>query len=45
MGQIPFLQSKPSFSLMVSTFIVATVAIVVGFSKLAIGIDMIEKFM
>lgn len=38
--KVPFLQSKSSVPLMISTFIVAALAIVVGFSKLAIGIDM-----
>ncbi|MBE5966646.1 MAG: magnesium-translocating P-type ATPase [Lachnospiraceae bacterium] len=39
-AKIPFLQSRPSTPLLVSTLIVAVAAIVVGFSKFAIGIDM-----
>jgi Mg2+-importing ATPase len=39
-SKIPFLQSNPSVPLLVSTFTVALVAIVVGFSKFAVGIDM-----
>jgi len=39
-SRVPFLQSKPSLPLVVSTFVVAAVAIAVGFSRLAIGIDM-----
>ncbi|HOD01957.1 MAG TPA: magnesium-translocating P-type ATPase, partial [Clostridiales bacterium] len=39
-GRVPFLQSKPSLSLIVSSSIVVVVSIAVGFSRLAIGIDM-----
>lgn len=39
-GGVPFLQSKPSIPLIASSLIVVAVAIVVGFTKLAIGIDM-----
>ncbi|MDD2233623.1 MAG: magnesium-translocating P-type ATPase [Desulfitobacteriaceae bacterium] len=39
-GRVPFLQSKPSIPLIVSSLIVVVVAIAVGFTKLAIGIDM-----
>ena len=39
-GGVPFLQSKPSIPLIASSFIVVVVAIGVGFTKLAIGIDM-----
>lgn len=40
-GKIPFLQSKPSAPLLLSTTVVTVLALVVGFSKLAIGIDML----
>ncbi len=39
-AKIPFVQSKPSAPLLISTFIVTTLAIVVGFSQFSIGIDM-----
>ncbi len=39
-AKIPFLQSRPSASLIVSTLVVAAVAFIIGFSSLAIGIDM-----
>lgn len=39
-GRVPFLQSKPSLPLIVSSLIVVVVAIAIGFTKLAIGIDM-----
>ena len=39
-SQIPFLQSKPSAPLLASTFAVSAVAVAVGFSGLARGIDM-----
>ena len=39
-GRVPFLQSKPSIPLIVSSLLVVAVAIVAGFTKLAIGIDM-----
>lgn len=39
-GKVPFLQSKPSIPLIVSSLIVVVVAVIVGFTKLAIGIDM-----
>lgn len=41
-GGVPFLQSKPSIPLIASSFIVVVVAIGVGFTKLAIGIDMMS---
>ncbi len=39
-AKIPFLQSKPSLPLFLSTFIVAALAFVTGFTDLAIGLDM-----
>ena len=39
-AKIPFFQSKPSWPLFLSTFIVAALALGVGFSGLAVGIDM-----
>lgn len=39
-GKVPFAQSKPSPALLVSTLIVAVIALVIGFSGLAVGIDM-----
>lgn len=39
-AKIPFVQSKPSTPLLISTAIVAVVSLVVGFSRFAIGIDM-----
>lgn len=39
-AKIPFLQSKPSVPLVISTFIVAVIAVVVAFSGMAVGIDM-----
>lgn len=39
-AKIPFLQSKPSVPLVISTFVVAVIAVVVAFSGLAVGIDM-----
>ncbi|HFU4084306.1 TPA: magnesium-translocating P-type ATPase [Streptococcus suis] len=39
-GKVPFLQSKPSLPLIVSNLIVVVVALAIGFTKLAIGIDM-----
>ncbi len=39
-GKVPFLQSKPSLPLIVSSLIVVVVALAIGFTKLAIGIDM-----
>ncbi|MGC4018198.1 MAG: magnesium-translocating P-type ATPase [Muricomes sp.] len=39
-GKTPFLQSKPSMPLFLSTFIVAVVALAAGFTNLAVGIDM-----
>lgn len=40
-GKVPFLQSKPSIPLIVSSLIVVVVALAIGFTRLAIGIDMI----
>lgn len=40
-AKIPFLQSKSSIPLLISTALVAIISIVVGFSQLAIGIDML----
>ncbi len=39
-AKVPFLQSKPSFPLFLSTFAVAAVALLVGFTDLSIGLDM-----
>lgn len=40
-GKIPFLQSKPSMLLLLPTFLVAVVVLVVGFTDVAIGLDML----
>ncbi len=40
-AKIPFLHSRPSRPLLISTVIVAALAIVIGFSSLAVGIDML----
>ncbi|HZJ77713.1 MAG TPA: magnesium-translocating P-type ATPase [Clostridia bacterium] len=39
-GKIPFLQSRSSAPLLISTALVAIISIVIGFSRFAIGIDM-----
>jgi Mg2+-importing ATPase len=39
-AKIPFAQSKPSAALLIPTLIVAAVTIAVGFSALAVGLDM-----
>lgn len=39
-AKIPFLQSNPSMPLFLSTFIVAVVALITGFTDFAIGLDM-----
>ena len=39
-AKIPFLQSRPTAPLLISTALVAIISIAIGFSKLAIGIDM-----
>lgn len=39
-AKMPFLQSRSSVPLLISTAIVAIISIVVGFSQLAVGIDM-----
>jgi len=39
-AKIPFIQSRPTIPLIVSTFTVTTLALAVGFSHLAVGIDM-----
>ncbi|NLB81446.1 MAG: HAD-IC family P-type ATPase, partial [Clostridiaceae bacterium] len=41
-AKLPFLQSKPSMPLFLSTLIVAVVAIITGFTDFAIGIDMMR---
>lgn len=41
-AKIPFLQSRPSVLLSLSTFIVAVAALVTGFTTFAIGIDMMR---
>lgn len=38
--KLPFIQSKPAAPLLLSTLIVTIIALVIGFSDLAIGIDM-----
>jgi Mg2+-importing ATPase len=39
-AKVPFVQSRPSFPLMVSTLIVAAIAVVASFTVVAISIDM-----
>ena len=39
-AKIPFLQSKPSIPLLISTAIVAIASLLIGFSRFAVGIDM-----
>lgn len=39
-GKMPFVQSRPSVPLLISTAIVAVISISVGFSGLAVGLDM-----
>lgn len=39
-SKLPFLQSKPSMPLFLSTFLVMAVTLAVGFTDLAIGLDM-----
>ena len=39
-AKIPFLQSKPSVPLLISTAIVAIASLIIGFSRFAVGIDM-----
>lgn len=41
-AKIPFLQSRPSRPLLISTLLVAIAALAVGFSRLSIGIDMMS---
>lgn len=41
-AKVPFLQSKPSTPLFLSTFIVAAAALIVSFSNLAVGLDMMR---
>ena len=41
-AKTPFLQSRSSVSLLISTVMVAVISIVVGFSQLAVGIDMLS---
>jgi Mg2+-importing ATPase len=41
-AKIPFLQSRPSMPLFLSTFVVAAVALVTGFTDFAIGLDMLR---
>ncbi|MGI6192389.1 MAG: magnesium-translocating P-type ATPase [Christensenellales bacterium] len=40
-GKVPFVQSRPSAPLLLSTFAVALVAVFVGFSSLSVGIDLL----
>ena len=39
-SRTPFIQSRPSWPLLASTLIVSVIAVVIGFSSLATGIDM-----
>lgn len=39
-AKIPFLQSRSSIPLLISTVVVAIISIVIGFSQLSVGIDM-----
>ncbi|MDR2670695.1 MAG: magnesium-translocating P-type ATPase [Oscillospiraceae bacterium] len=39
-AKVPFLQSRPSAALYVSTFVIAVLPLAVGFSGLAVGLDM-----
>ncbi|HBV67025.1 MAG TPA: magnesium-translocating P-type ATPase, partial [Clostridiales bacterium] len=39
-AKLPFLQSKPSISLLFTTFAVAIVALTISFTDFAIGLDM-----
>jgi len=39
-GKIPFVQSRPSVPLLISTLVIAVIAIAVSFTSLAVGIDM-----
>lgn len=39
-SKIPFLQSRPSLPLIISTAIVTVVALVIGFTNFAVGLDM-----
>lgn len=41
-AKTPFLQSRSSVPLLISTVMVAVISIVVGFSRLAVGIDMLS---
>ena len=41
-ARIPFLQSRPSLPLFLSTFLVAAVALATGFTGLSIGLDMMR---
>lgn len=41
-AKIPFLQSRPSVPLFLSTFIVAAVAVITGFTNFAVGLDMLR---
>ncbi len=39
-SKIPFVQSRPSLSLLISSFAVVAIALAVGFTSLSIGLDM-----
>ncbi|MDR0855409.1 MAG: magnesium-translocating P-type ATPase, partial [Christensenellaceae bacterium] len=39
-SKLPFIKSKPSRALLLSTLIIAVVAVVIGFTKVSIGIDL-----
>lgn len=40
-GKLPFLQSRPSAPLFLSTFIVAVIALITGFTGFSVGLDML----
>lgn len=40
-GKLPFLQSRPSAPLFLSTFIVAVIALITGFTDFAVGLDLL----
>lgn len=41
-ASLPFLQSRPSIPLFFSTFVVAVIALIIGFTNLSIGLDMVS---
>ena len=40
-SKVPFLQSKPSLALFISSLIVTVVAFAIGFTTFAVGLDMV----